>query len=206
MTLQVPNTSTSNPNNISGTNSPFFGTDVELLSADYIIWYVGQALGDIGAQLDDYKRHVDKKREKAEEIRTILAQVTDASENGQFADYDKAMQTLKSYAENDPALAGAYEHLLRSYGPYQDAQGNPVGHATDEDHGIDNNRHLNQREWSKVIDQLKQSQEALNSDNELTMMKLQTLMQQRNQVSQFASNMLNVLHENAKAVIGNIRA
>jgi hypothetical protein len=204
MTAAVQNTTTSGPSSVSP-ESAFFGTNVELMSPDYIMWYVAQSLSSIGAQLDDYKRHVDEKRAKAEEIQKVLAEVTTASaggRKGRFAEgeYDKSMAILAQYKE-DEALNGAYEQLLRSHGGYV----RPDGKQVDGLAGGDHDSTLNSSEWNKVIDQLKQSLEALNSDNELTMMKLQTLMQQRNQVSQFASNMLNALHENSKAILSNLR-
>lgn len=206
---QIQNSGTSGPSSVSAAQSPFFGTDVELMSADYIMWYVAQSLGNIGAQLDDYKRAVDQRRAKSEDIRNALALVTSVSagaEEGRFTEeeYGNLMRLLSSYGKTDPALQGAHDQLLRSYGGYVGADGIPVDPPSGD--GFDADKSLGEPEWNKVIDQLKQSQEALNSDNELTMMKLQTLMQQRNQISQFASNVLNTLHDNSKAIISNIRA
>ncbi|HMJ12762.1 MAG TPA: hypothetical protein VK524_15175, partial [Polyangiaceae bacterium] len=163
----------------------------------------------IGAQLDDYKQDVDAKRAKADDVMTALAEARSVSTRGRdgtFPDgkYAETMAVLAKYKDDDPAIQGAYEQLLRSYGPYTDPVSGENFRTTATDHK-DQNQGLSPKEWNEVMDQLKRSLESLNSDNELTMMKLQTLMQQRNQITQFASNMLNVLHENNKAVIGNIR-
>lgn len=65
--------------------------------------------------------------------------------------------------------------------------------------------HLTVEELNQIAERLKSSLENLNSDNELTMMGLQQLMQQRNQISQFSSNMLNSVNEGLKSIIANWR-
>jgi len=63
---------------------------------------------------------------------------------------------------------------------------------------------LTKFEINTAIEQVKGAMEGLNSDSELTMMSLQQLMQQRNQISQFSTNMLSTLNDSMRSVIANI--
>lgn len=64
---------------------------------------------------------------------------------------------------------------------------------------------MSAEELNQIAERLKNSLENLNSDNELTMMGLQQLMQQRNQITQFSSNVLNSVNEGLKSIISNWR-
>jgi len=63
---------------------------------------------------------------------------------------------------------------------------------------------LTKFEIQTAIEQVKGAMEGLNSDSELTMMSLQQLMQQRNQISQFSTNMLSTLNDSMRSVVANI--
>ena len=197
-----------------------FRTDMEIMSPEDVLAYVALALGNIGKQLESYKAHVQEKQAVAADLNKALAYARDASRAGgnqetfTQAEYDELMKLLDKYPD-DENLKAALGQLMNSYGGFTDAAGVRRGTFVMDDgnkHGSDTpkideqNGHLNPGEWKNVIDHISSSLEQLNSDNEYTMMKLQTLMQQRSQISQFASNMLNSLHENAKAIIGNLRA
>lgn len=202
-----------------------FRTDMEIMSPEDIMAYVSLALGNIGKQLEAYKAYVEAKQAAAADMNKFLAFAREASGPGedhkQFTQeqYAEFMQLLAKYPD-DQGLAAAHRLLLESWGGYDNANGQRIGGrlATDDGRvsGDDlpdwpvepdaQNGGLSASEWKRVIDSVSSSLEQLNSDNEYTMMKLQTLMQQRNQISQFSSNMLNSLHENAKAIIGNMRA
>jgi hypothetical protein len=200
-----------------------FRTDMEIMSAEDILAYVALALGNIGKQLDSYKAYVQEKQAAAADLNKALTMARTASRTGddhtKFTQeqYTEFMLLLAKYPE-DPGLQAAHKELLASWGGYIKPDGGDVGKLAMADLRVsgvnenlpgkadEQNGHLNPTEWKNVIDHITSSLEALNSDNEYTMMKLQTLMQQRNQISQFASNMLNSLHENAKAIIGNLRA
>ncbi|HEU4405474.1 MAG TPA: hypothetical protein VFS43_09310 [Polyangiaceae bacterium] len=87
--------------------------------------------------------------------------------------------------------------------PQLDANGQPVvnpNRGQDDQDCI-----LDPTETQGVMDNVKQALESINSDNEMVMMELQKLMQQRNQITQFASNAMNLDNETKKSVIGNIR-
>jgi hypothetical protein len=200
-----------------------FRTDMEIMSPEDILAYVALALGNIGKQLDSYKSHVQEKQAAAADLNKALTMAREASRTGEQHErftqeqYTEFMLLLAKYPE-DEGLQAAHRELVRSWGGYIKPDGGPVGTLAMADLRVsgvnenlpgkadEQNGHLDPTEWKNVIDHITSSLEALNSDNEYTMMKLQTLMQQRNQISQFASNMLNSLHENAKAIIGNLRA
>lgn len=196
-----------------------FRTDMEIMSPEDVLAYVSLALGNIGKQLEEYKKYVQEKQAVAADLNKALALARDASRAGgdqkKFtqAEYDEFMALLAKYPE-DENLKAAHDQLLASYGGYNTPDGGTLGkfamedgriHASKLAPGDEQNGHLNPAEWKNITDHITSSLEQLNSENEYTMMKLQTLMQQRNQVSQFATNMLNSLHENAKAIIGNMR-
>lgn len=198
-----------------------FRTDMEIMSPEDILAYVSLALGNIGKQLDSYKAYVQEKQAAAADLNKALNLAREASRAGHDHEkftqeqYNEFMALLAKYPD-DPGLKAAHKELLASWGGYIKPDGGQVGKLAMDDGRVsgdklfgkrdEQNAHLNPTEWKTVIDHITSSLEQLNSDNEYTMMKLQTLMQQRNQISQFASNMLNSLHENAKAIIGNLRA
>jgi hypothetical protein len=64
---------------------------------------------------------------------------------------------------------------------------------------------MNAAELSNTLKNMEDAQSNLQSDNELTMMTLQQLMQRRNQISQFSSNAMNMMNEGMKSIVGNIR-
>ncbi|HEV2742649.1 MAG TPA: hypothetical protein VGV91_05810 [Rubrobacter sp.] len=103
-------------------------------------------------------------------------------------------------------MAGADEdpYLRNPDGtPQLDANGLPVPNPLCGKDGQD--CVLDSNETQGVMDNVKQALESINSDNEMVMMELQKLMQQRNQITQFSSNAMNLDNETKKSVIGNIR-
>jgi hypothetical protein len=114
------------------------------------------------------------------------------------------MSTLAQFPD-DPSLRAAYNTLWKSYGGYTDPKTGQVIPNQPSRLGADSNKDLNSNEWLNVTKGVEESLSDLNSDNEMLMLNVQTLMQQRNQISQFASNVLNTMNESVKAVIGNLR-
>jgi hypothetical protein len=74
--------------------------------------------------------------------------------------------------------------------------------------GLDAQGHDNQMDLSCIqsqIDTLQEELRQLNSGNEMKMMHLQNLMQQRSQTLQAGSNFLASIHDGAKTIVGNLR-
>lgn len=203
---------------------------VRTMSADDIVMYVRSQLGSIDGQLNDYKNIVVAKQKKSEELREVTALLRelkggrDELKGGNAAvdtstepeKYNRLMTLLAKNSDSASAKS-AYDGLLDSYGGYQATEtielpdgravqkGEVDGIMAGADPGDIHDVNLNAIETQSVMDNVKQSLEGINSDNEMVMMELQKLMQQRNQITQFASNALNVDNETKKGVIGNIR-
>ena len=121
--------------------APQFGHDVKMMSADQIIAYVMQALGNIGDQLNDYKEVVMKQQADAKEIREALVLARQLNANGgdftskdmvsQGANYNEMMTKLSHHLDN-PSVKAAYESMLKSYGGYSKTDtGEHVGGASE---------------------------------------------------------------------------
>lgn len=192
--------------------STLVGADIQLMGPGDVLAYVTLALSNLSQQLNDYKSQVMAKQEKASDVHAIVAELREWNTGGNGIKemdrkrYADLMSRLAKYP-NDPQLKAAYEMLLKSYGGYTDSVTRVVvpDPPKDPNHDIDVNKNLNGSEADKVIKNVEESLSNLNSDNELLMLNLQTLMQQRNQISQLASNVLNSMNESAKGLIANLR-
>jgi hypothetical protein len=207
-----------NTSSIHQMSSNFPGS-AAMMSPEDILQYVSKALGDIGGQLEDYKNIVKDRQEKAKDLRALASTIRDMQQNGDLKSYDAAkynefMTTMAKYKDSDPEVRKAYEHFMDSYGGYIDTNtGKKVGVlASDDGHWIGksgNGDHqdmcMNVEELGRVMKNIEDAQGNLQSDNELTLMTLQQLMQRRNQISQFGSNAMNMMNEGMKSIIGNIR-
>lgn len=191
------------------------------MSAEDIMAYVQQALDNIDGGFKRYKDEIEARQAKANKIRelmsTIRANASAEGGNGHLG-ADKIKEKLDAALE-DPALQDSatqevLQNLRNSYKVEErdDGGGGQVG--ADGIAGVDGDGHITDIERYRgfgkeaVVDTLKNLEErltTLNSDNELVMMNLQKLMQQRNQVTQFSSNVMNMINETLKGVIGNLR-
>lgn len=215
--MTSPIGSTSSTTSVNQTH-PSFGPNVTLMGPDDIMAYVTNALGDIGDQLDSFKKQVEAKQAKAQDLRDIAGTMRLMNTGADLSHFDGAayneMMTKMSHHLDDKNVKAAYDHLMESYGGFQstDPGGGTVGVMAGADgkwhgNGVGDTQDclLNSTEVQKCIKDIEGAQSALGSENELTMMSLQQLMQRRNQVTQFSSNCLNVMNEGSKSVIGNIR-
>ncbi|MCS6900695.1 MAG: hypothetical protein RMJ98_13770 [Myxococcales bacterium] len=196
-----------------------FPGNATMMSPEDILQYVSKALEDIGGQLEDYKNIVKDRQEKAKDLRALASTIRDMQQNGDLKSYDSAkynefMTTMAKYKDSDPDVAKAYHHFLDSYGGYIDTNtGKKVGILANEDghwigksgKGDNQDMCMNAEELGRVLKNIEDAQSNLQSDNELTMMTLQQLLQRRNQISQFSSNAMNMMNEGMKSIIGNIR-
>ncbi len=59
--------------------------------------------------------------------------------------------------------------------------------------------------WTAQVNDLKPMQDKMSKDNEMTMIELQSIVSQRQLAIQLTTQMMQTLHEGAKAVVSNIR-
>jgi hypothetical protein len=196
-----------------------FGPNATLMSPEDILSYVSKALGEIGDQLNDYKNIVQERQQKAKDLREIAGTIRDMQKGGDLIAYDEAtyhefMSKMAKYKDSDPSVKAAYDSFMASYGGYIDTgTGKKEGVLAGEDKhwigksgsGDSQDMCMNAAELSNTLKNLEDAQSNLQSDNELTMMTLQQLMQRRNQISQFSSNAMNMMNEGMKSIVGNIR-
>ena len=209
----------------TGTESIFLGADLTLMGPGDVLAYFAKAMDNVGLQLKDFQNVVEERQAQAKEFRELLTEARRFGKGGGEVkdlppeEYAAFMARLAKHAESNPQIDAAYDQLLKSYGGYIDPETKAeVGTLAMDDgdkHDLHlnlldpkkdtQNAHLNQDEWNNVVKNLEESLTNLNSSNELTMMKLQTLMQQRTQLTQFATNMLSQLNESAKSILTNLR-
>jgi len=187
------------------------------MTAEDILIYVRMQLNSIDAQLNDFKDEIDARKRRADDIReiqSILRKYTNSNgevENISEDDLNRLM-TLLGRNASDPIIKRVYNRMLASYDGFtaQEAFTLPGGTLVAKDAdvaatGEKANQHLSAKEADGLKEDLRSAQEAVNSYNEMSMLNLQKLFQQRNQISQFASNVLQLDHEDKKGIIGNIR-
>lgn len=215
----------SNSPSVQGTSSTSYiqhsspsDAGVRLMSADDIMAYVTQALGDVGGQLEVFRKKVEDRQAQAAVLRDTSALLRASRGNDGIGSMDQAqfgavMTNLSKLAETNPLAKNVYDKILASYGGFVAGPGGAGGKAEGEIVGVMAGTANNdgQDMWLENVDcdgimkNLEEAQSGLGSDNELIMMDLQQLMQRRNQITQFSSNCMNVMNEGMKAVIGNIR-
>jgi len=169
--------------------------DASGFSIDMIIQYVARRLGDIDDQIKGYMAEAEGRKAKADElhrfeedVRAVLHHDTSGfKDDQQRADLNgKAMTALVAEQDDfkdNPALQAKLQQLhdeILSSSKVQSAQ--------------------------EALDYAKDQLTTLNSDNELTMMRLNSVVQLRSQVISSASNMQASINEGVKTVIGNMRA
>jgi prefoldin subunit 5 len=199
---------------VSASHTPaVFATSVRLMGPDDVLAYVARALGDVGSQIDDIRKQVDARQAKSAELREIVAELRNMQGGGgdlthyDAEKYDAMMTKLSHFAEGNGPAAKVYESFLQSYGGYRDTEkgGAIVGTLAGDKANDSQDMLMNAAELTSAVKNIEEAQSALGSENEVTMMNLQQLMQRRNQVTQFSSNSLNSINEGLKSVIGNIR-
>jgi hypothetical protein len=180
--------------------------NIGTFSPEMILQYVQTRLADIDGQMADIMGDANDKKAKSEELRRFQEAVRSLSgvgSNGPGFD--------TSHDENDVERAKANsDAIARLEKAKADLKDNPelVARLQSLESGLLNNNKFflsgesiqNQLDWAK--DQLT----SLNSMNELTMMRLNQLVQTRSQIISAASNAQASINEGVKNVIGNMRA
>jgi hypothetical protein len=165
------------------------------LGPNEILMYVQGRLGDVDGQIQDLLDQVKDKNQLSEDLRTFQEAVKGLDRNG--TGYDS---TGDDRAQLD---ADAVRCLVAAQDKIQDpalkAQITQLSNDVADD-GVVSHDVLTDN-----MENAKNTLTTINSDNEIIMMRLQSLIQVRTQIVQLCSNALASFNEGAKTTIGNMR-
>jgi hypothetical protein len=164
-------------------------------SPELILQYVASRLRDFDDQIRGFMEEAQGRRARADELHKfeeIVRSVTRHDTTGfpddqRAAENTRACQALrKSMKElQDPELKSRVQNLIDQ---------------------IEKTSKVDPGSAQQALDYAKDELSSLNSDNEITMMRLNSIVQLRSQVIGASSNMQASINESMKTVIGNMRA
>jgi hypothetical protein len=173
-----------------------------VFSPDMILQYVSTALSDIDGQIADIMGDAKEKKARSEALRQFQNAVrTLVGFGNETGAYDTTGDSNSQRDRNQAAgerLAAAMKALEGHPDLVEKLKG--LYDAIFRESKISADSLQNQLEWAK------NELTSLNSENELTMMRLNQLVQARSQRISAASNELSSINEGMKTVIGNMRA
>jgi hypothetical protein len=187
---------------------PTYVRNIDGLSVAEIIEYVQTRLSDIDGQIRDLAGDAAMRKHRSEELRAFQNAVRSLVGVGGGGAYDSVGEG-KDDAGRERMNADAAARLDAASTALKD---NPllVSHLQALKAQIfapgDAGSRISAENLQKELDWAKDELTSINSDNELTMMRLNAMMQLRSQVISSASNMQASINEGIKTVIGNMRA
>jgi hypothetical protein len=169
------------------------------LNEAVILMMMRQRLSDLDFQADEAIRQVETTTAEANALQTQLSAIQDVRaamankrpKDDQRVDLSTLMLTL-----DDGREVSALEYL--------EAAGvdmNSLGMRTEGEHA----NTMTGQAMSSVEGSLSSELRKANSGNEMRMVQLQSVMQQRGQITQLGSNMLSSLNDTARAIIQNTK-
>lgn len=159
------------------------------LTADELLAFAKHQIEKTDAQIRSHVADVTTKKDKAAVLQQISAGLRQVKGGSKEAQIEKFTE-LKALAEQAglSAEAGKLENWISAPGGL-----------------LDTKSKWNSDHVEGFAQEMDARMTALTSNTELTMISIQGLMQQRNQVLQLASNVIAALNEPAKNAIGNLR-
>lgn len=127
--------------------------------------------------------------------------------NRQMANYNNAMAEANKYTQGtnnfnnatftytDPITGATSQKNLKSF-----MDENKISYPSP-----DKNGNLSKEQWNIVVTNLKGASDTLGSNNQIDMMKLQSVINKQNEMSQMVSNNMSKLNQIAMSIIGNLR-
>jgi hypothetical protein len=170
-----------------------------------ILQYVQTRLADIDGQIKDIMGDVNDKKRRSEELRKFQDAVRSLVGVGGEAGYDSTTGASDQTQENAKAKASLDQAM-------EAVKDNPTlvkKLQALEDQilwGGDYSSKISAEQLQNELDYAKDQLTSLNSDNELTMMRLNMLTQLRSQIISSASNEQASINDGMKNVISNMRA
>ena len=166
------------------------------IGPDEIIAYVRGRLCDIDEQIEGYMDRVNATNRQSEDLRIYQEAVKGLDRNG--TGYDS------SWSDDHGTLdAQAVDCLEQAKAKISDPDLKASLQNLQNDIAADGN--ISHDVLTDCTEFAKDKLATINSDNEIIMMKLQSLIQLRTQIIQLCSNALASFNEGAKTTIGNIR-
>jgi hypothetical protein len=188
--------------------SDTFSLDMPYLGAfspELILQYVQTRLADFDGQIADIMGDAKAKKAKSEQLRQYQNAVQSlVGVGGDGAKYNTTTEGTDQSGENAKAgkrLDAAMEALKDNPTLVAKLQAfkNQIFHGQ-------HSSEISAESLQNELDWAKNELTSLNSENELTMMRLNQLVQTRSQIISSSSNMLASINEGTKNVIGNMRA
>jgi hypothetical protein len=190
-------------NNTASVASPAGAASLATLSPDDLLAYVGTVLTDVDGQMQDYMQLARDQKSRIEQERNLqnaLRKIKNDNLNDKTKKhdtYDKRITYLKDMkgdllaATADPAVRSAINAVFAKLGNPDATKGQALKMS---DAALDD---AIQSSVDRVAN--------LNGNSEMMMMQLNSLMQRRSQVVQFASNVMAQLDRAQLGIIGNMR-
>jgi TolA-binding protein len=179
--------------------------EVGQLSAAEVIAYVQMRLADIDGQIRDLQGDANERKRQSDELRTFQNAVRSligvgtngAYDTTQLNDEARSAENTNAAARLDAAITACKDNpdLVRQLEAFKHA----ILQPGDDGSKVPGDALQNGLEWAK--NQLT----SLNSDNEVTMMRLNALIQLRSQIISSASNEQASINDGIKSVISNLR-
>ena len=183
----------------TGYSAEWDNPNVASLSPDDVLQYVATRLGGIDDQIQDYMNEANNRRARSDELRRFQDAVRAVNTGPGFDtsgiedDEARAIANANACDQLDAAISQLHDpELQKRLGNLRAA--------------IVSSGKISAQDLQDQTDFAKDQLTALNSDNELTMMRLNSLFQLRSQVISASSNEEASINDGAKAVIGNMRA
>jgi hypothetical protein len=179
------------------------------MSPEYIMMRCRSQLQEMDRQARQSMQYVDDQSRKAEalgreiqELRDLESLMRDSEATGDDGfDIDQLKEDkcaqLAEFLGIEDATSYSPEDITAEFGRIMRERFGiePDGH----------DGHFDLNALKNEIDNRIESQRRLNAGNEMLMMNLQNLMQQRSQALQAGSNFLASVHDATKTIVGNIR-
>lgn len=169
------------------------------LNEAVILLMMQKRLDDLDFQADSAIREIEGTTAKANAIQTQISAVQDvraAMANDKTKDSKRIDMRTLMITREDGTTVSALEHLEAA-----GVDANSLGMRTEGENAFT----MTGQAMGAVEQSLSSELRKVNSGNEMRMVQLQSVMQQRGQITQLGSNMLSSLNDTARAIIQNTK-
>lgn len=166
---------------------------IKVVSGTELEQMVGMGLlGDLNGQLADISSKMELQIREKQGLREEIDSILRLKQGGEVLEVNG--QKYRDLSIPQAELLGVTQDAV----PQTDDAGRVMGYRIGEDPF--------QQAMEEAVLRREQSLNSLNGDGELTMLKIQSLVDQRKNALTLLSNLMAASHETAKAIIANIRS